>query len=428
MSIKISGNTVHIANYTVDDPAVVAAFAAAEEAGRDLEEFLGVLLSIGAQAATLSSNTAGAEKIEASLAQTKEAIQNITETVEKSVDAKIAAVTADDGQLAKNIDGALGAFRANLEKLIAGEDAPVRKEILKSLEESQTKIRDDFARQVTAQRDQIAKLLDPAEPTSPLRGIVASIDGVAAQIKEVRESQLEVSVREAALEPGVSGGNDYEDDVFLRLQQIAGFAGDDCQATGKVVGRIPRSKKGDAVVDLKRGASVYSRLVMEAKNQAMTIAEWEAEVKGSMENRAAAGFIGLCKHLSDMPNGNRLLVLAPNVIVLAYNPEEDSGELLVMVYQLVKMICMSHTGQLDEISIADVNANVDIALKAIDKFDSLSRNVSAIKNSADKILAEANEIRARVGDSLTAIQTAILRGSEPPVLESAVAAMEIEES
>ena len=426
MTIELSGNSVLVTDYTIDDPAVVAAFSAAQEAGRDLGDFLGVLLSIGAQAATLSSNTAGAEKIEASLAQTKEAIQNITQTVEKSVDAKIAAVTADDGQLAKNIDGALGAFRVNLEKLIAGEDAPVRKEILKSLEDSQAKIRDDFARQVNAQRDQIAKLLDPAEPTSPLRGIVASIDGVAAQIKEVRDSQLEVSVRETALEGGTFGGLAYEEVAVARVQQVAAIAGDDCQPTGDIRGIIPRSKMGDAVVDLKRGATVYARMVVEAKNKALTKAEWEKEAEGAKRNRAATGFIGLCKHQHDMPNGHRIMVLAPDMIVLAFDPETESGELMVMVYQLVKMITMSSAGHLDEINIADVNANADNAVKAIERFDALLKNVSAIRNSAKKIEEDADFIRSQVTASLSSIQAAIQRGSEPPVLESAVS-LEIEE-
>jgi hypothetical protein len=419
MSVTVSTKEVRIENFVITDVAVVAAFTAAQESGKDPETFLTALLEIGAQVASLGSNSAGAEKIEASIAQAKTTIQHLAEQVQKTVKEQIASVTAEDGDLAKNIDGSLETLRSELETLVAGEDAPVRVAIMKSLEESQGKIRADITTQNKVQRDQIAQLLDPADPTSPLRDLVARIDGVAKAVADMHDEQKAIAIREDALEGGVFGGLSYEAVVVQAVQRIAALAGDDCEPTGHLTGRVPRSKKGDGIVDLKKGAAVFARMVLEAKNQALTKADWEAEAKGSCENRAATGFIGLCKHLTDMPNGNRLLFLAPNSVVLAFDPEVDSVDMLVMVYQLVKMVSMSHTGQLDEISIADVNAGVDEALKGLDKFDSLTRNANAIKNSADKILSEANGIRAVVHEQLSRIQAAIAKGSEPEALEAA---------
>lgn len=427
MSVEIKGSKLEV-DVVVEDPAILAAFKAASETGRNLEDYHSVLLSIGAQAATLSSNTAGAEKIEASLAHAKTAIEAVGESVEKTVDARIRAVTAEDGELAKNIDGALRDFRGNLENLIAGEDAPVRQAIMKSLKESQDKIREDMSRQVKDQREELVKLLNPTDPTSPLREIVTKIETVASAVSEVRLAQQQAEMEAAkisALETGTFGGLDYEAIAVNSVQQIASLAGDDCLPTGSRVGNIPRSKVGDAVVELKRGAAVFSRMVVECKNQAMSKSEWEKECDLARRNRAAVGFIGLCKHQSHMPNGHRFMVLAPDKIVVAFNPEEEAPDLLVMVYQLVKMVSMSHAGELDEISIADVNANIDEALRSMEKFESLNRNAKTIENAAVKIQAEAKEIRDGVKANLQSIQAAILRGTEPPALESAVA-LEIE--
>jgi hypothetical protein len=78
---------------------------------------------------------------------------------------------------------------------------------------------------------------------------------------------------------------------------------------------------GDGVVDLKVGGKVYGRIVVEAKNSKLTKKDWESEAKGSKENRGATGFIGFCKHMQDMPNNSKIMILDPQTIVIQFNPE-----------------------------------------------------------------------------------------------------------
>jgi hypothetical protein len=59
--------------------------------------------------------------------------------------------------------------------------------------------------------------------------------------------------------------------------------------------------------------------------------------------------------------------------------------------------------------------HLDQLLKALDKFDTITKNAAAIKNSADSIVKEDNSIRASIGSSLGSAQAAISRGLEPGV-------------
>jgi hypothetical protein len=69
----------------------------------------------------------------------------------------------------------------------------------------------------------------------------------------------------------------------------------------------------------------------------------------------------------------------------------------------------------------EVNRALDDALKALDKFDSITKSAAAVKNSADSIIKEANSIRTSIGSNLGIAQSAISRGLEPEALESATA-------
>ena len=170
---------------------------------------------------------------------------------------------------------------------------------------------------------------------------------------------------------------------------------------------------GDATVNLKVGTSVYARLVMEAKNKRLTMKDWESERDGSLENRAATGFIGLCKHLEDMPTGSRLFIMNPKAMVLAFDPACDDRELLFMVYHLVRIATLNDSGTLDDISAGEVNHYLAETVKALTSFDTITRSASSIKNTAEKIFNEAKELQGTINANLIAAQSALMPHIEP---------------
>jgi hypothetical protein len=407
MSLEITPTSVFISQHTITDIAVITEFNAAVESGKSPDEFLNSLLSLGAQVVALGSNTASAEKIDASVDQAKSAIKEVAENFEGTIQKQVATFAAEDGVLVKGFNQVMDQFRDEIEEMTAGEDSPLRSAMLKSLDDAKDKIHLDIKNQVSSQKKEIAELLDPSNPTSPLRSLSTKLDLLGNAVEKVQlEVAKEVAVAEI-VEAGVTGGLDYEDEAVAIVQRIAAMAGDDCEPTGHLTGRVARSKKGDGVIDLKVGPTVADRIVLEAKNSQLSKLDWERECEGSKDNRAANGFIGLCKHLDDMPNGSRIMILDSQSIVLAFDPNEDDAQLLYLVYQLVKMNTLSSSGRLDEVNIVEVRKSLDDALKALEKFDNLTKSASAIENSAASIKKDALSIRSIITDRLSAAQAAM---------------------
>jgi len=156
---------------------------------------------------------------------------------------------------------------------------------------------------------------------------------------------------------------------------------------------------------------------LEAKNSPLTKKNWEDEMIGSKENRAATGFIGLCKHLEHMPNGSRLLILDSQSIVIAHDPEKDDPQLLALVYQLVKMNSLANSGSLDDLDVAEVNQNIEEAVTMLGQFDALQRTAASIENAGKKLKADLKEIRAYVLERLSNIKESISESLEPQQIE-----------
>ena len=425
--IKISDGTITFVDVVIKDAVIAAEFTSAIEAGVDPVEFAYSLLDIGARTASLRSNTAGAEKIEASINQAKTSISDTAKTLEEAVKKQVKDLAADDGVLIKGIQSIIDTYQEEVEELASGEDSELRKAMLKLLKDAKEEISKDVKNTVDSQRKAIGELLDPANATSPLRSLAEKMQGVVDSIEEIkRESATEVAVAEA-LETGITGGLDYESVAVNATQQVASLAGDDCEHTGGFTGRVPRSKMGDGVVDLKVGGKVYGRIVVEAKNSKLTKKEWEAEVKGSKENRGASGFIGFCKHPNDMPNNSKILILDPQTIVIQFNPEFEDLTFLALVYQIVKMNTLNNAGKLDGLDIAEVNINLQEAIRELGDFDELKKTASSIENGAIKVKKQADSIRKGVQDRINKVQQAIAKEFESQALESGMDPFAIEE-
>jgi hypothetical protein len=422
VSIKVEETQVIIHDHVITDVNVVAEFKALIESGKTTPETLNQLLALGAQVVALGTSAASADKIEASVGQARTAIHDAAKGLEDSIAKQVTSFVADDGKLIIGISSIMDDFREQLESLTSDEDSPIRLAVIKSLTETRERIESDIAKQTERQRKDLATLLDPKDPTSPLRSISDRIDQLAIAVGKVREAQTQEIAVATALETGVFGGLAYEDAAFQMIQRIAAAAGDECEQTGALPGRIPRNKKGDATIDVKVGPSVHARMVMEAKNKKLTRANWEEERDGSKENRAATGFVGLCKHFEDMPTGSRIVILDPTSIVLAFDPEVDDLQQLFLVYHIVRLNCLSGTGQVDDLNIAEVNQNLEEAVRTLSGFDSIKKHATSIRNAANKITSEADDMTESIRQNLDAARKAILRGLEKDSLEAVLVA------
>jgi len=417
--VRVSNSSVTVTSHVITDLDVVLAFKAAEEQKRDLSGFFDLIVRIGALATSVTSANMSAEKIEASVLQASDSIRGVSEQLERSIEKRMIDFSSADGDLVKGFASIIEDMKSDLEALADGEEAPFKNAVVKVLQDADQKIQASVAKEMSKQKEDIATLLDIASPTSPLRALAMQIEGIGTAIAKVQEDVTKENAIANVLEAGVVGGLDYEEEVILWVQRIASANGDDCEPTGKITGNVSKSKMGDGVVDLKVGGNTRARIVLEAKKRHLSKLEWEKERDGGKANRAATSFIGLCKYLEDMPNGNRVLILDPNSIVVAFNPEIDDPELLVLVYRMVKLNALSGSGSIDEVNVVDVNTSLEEAVKALAKFSTITKEASAIRTSAEKIAGQANEIKNLISDRLASAQSAMHLNVSIPTIAGA---------
>jgi hypothetical protein len=127
-----------------------------------------------------------------------------------------------------------------------------------------------------------------------------------------------------------------------------------------------------------------------------------------------------------MPNKSRMLVLDSQGIVLAYDPAKDDAQILHLIYQVVKFNTLRASGSLDDVDLAEINRELEEAMQALNKFDSLNKAVKAIENSAASIRKDATDIKRAITGNISAVRLAISNTIEPYALEGGSAPLELE--
>ena len=127
-----------------------------------------------------------------------------------------------------------------------------------------------------------------------------------------------------------------------------------------------------------------------------------------------------------MPNKSRMLVLDSQGIVLAYDPAKDDPQILHLIYQVVKFNTLRASGSLDDVDLAEVNRELEEAMQALNKFDSLNKSVKAIENSAASIRKDAGDIKRAITGNISAVRLAISKNIEPYELEGGSQPLELE--
>jgi hypothetical protein len=81
---------------------------------------------------------------------------------------------------------------------------------------------------------------------------------------------------------------------------------------------------------------------------------------------------------------------------------------------------------LDDVDLAEVNRELEEAMQALNRFDSLNKSVKAIENSADSIRKDATEIKRAITGNISAVRLAISKNIEPYELEGSSQPLELE--
>lgn len=222
-------------------------------------------------------------------------------------------------------------------------------------------------------RSKLAQLLDPTRLGSPLHQFRQEVAQGFAGISE-RLAALEAAQRARADERSRSAakGGDFEDLLEGMLGELARGAGDLLDRTSAETGAVLGSRKGDFVLTLDprvtRGADV--RVVLEAKDRAMSQRAIREELREARENRGAAIAVAVWT-TAHAPSGVAPFTLVGEDVHVVVDPEAPEPAFLEAAVRLARLLALA--------TLAEREVEVDAA--------AIGRALAGIREQLDAIRA-----------------------------------------
>jgi hypothetical protein len=329
----------------------------------------------------------------------------------ETVDATLRATFADgEGKLPRMLEEFLG-DGGRLRRLTADLFDPNRRD------SAIGQLQDLLGRYFDGDGSRFAQLLDPTREASPLYQFRNEVTGEFRSIGE-RIAALEAASKARADERarGTAKGVEFEDAVEAALGELAHGVGDVLERTGTEAGDALRSKKGDFVltIDPTRTGGRELRVVVEAKDRAMSRRAMAEELTAARANRGAA--VALVVFTPEhAPTGVSPFALVGSDVYAVHDPESDGGVGLEAAYRVARVMALltlrESTGQVDVAGIGEALQDVQFAVENVRK---MKARLSGIGSAAQEIATLLDELRERVLASVRDIDD-LVRAVDPPV-------------
>jgi hypothetical protein len=378
----------------------------------DLTNFITEAMRIGAHALSVTGQAQEAQAFAAAASGAKTAITE--------------ADTRNRRELTTAVKTAHQDLNTELRRIFTGDSPELVERLQPVLDKFGTdldaKVRDGLAGLMA----NAAKQFDPADPASPMARHAADLTARQREFAERLDKQhaeltdqLEkmstaLRVREATSTLAKATplkGTSYADAVHQVLTSIAAGLGEDYADTSAATGLLPRCKKGDGVMSLNDGAA---RVVIEMTDSAR--AGWADYFAEAERNRDAVASLGLVR-TTEQNSGQILRVLGSQRLVLAFDPDYDTTDLLRTTLMLLKTTAIATVGRKGVPQTATAEEKITEALTRLMKIDKVKKASVAIQRSATTIETECtalNEaVRRLLDEALVALAGANAAGPEP---------------
>ncbi|EHR53470.1 hypothetical protein SacmaDRAFT_5325 [Saccharomonospora marina XMU15] len=413
-------------------------------ASADLTNFVTEAVRIGAHALSVTGQAQEAQALERllkdvgdktahSTAQAAELTARAAKEASEAVmaaarDAKT-AITDTDAQSRKELTTAVMTAKQDLNtelrRIFAGESP----ELVERLQPVLDKFSTDLDAKVSAGTAELlakaARQFDPSDPTSPMAKHAAELTAHQDQLTQqlakqhaeltskIEEVTTVLRVHEATTalaEVTPIKGESYASSAHTVLTGIAAGLGDDYTDTSATTGRLPRCKKGDGVLSLNDGAA---RVVIEMTDSSRT--GWTDYFAEAERNRDAVASLGLVRTI-DQNGGQTLRVIGAQRLVLAFDPDNDSPDLLRTVIMLLRTTAIATASRKGVHQVATAEEKIAEALNHLVKIDSVKKLSATIQKSATKIDSECaalnSAVRRLLDEALVALAGAHATGPE----------------
>jgi hypothetical protein len=257
------------------------------------------------------------------------------------------AAKALDEMLRMNFADGDGRLPRTLEKFL-GDRGALRSFVNELFDESKRdsaigRMRELLGKYFDGDASRLALLLDPTRLGSPLHQFRAEVSDGFTKLND-RLTAIEAAAAARATERSKSAakGADFESLLSSMLGEIVRGSGDVLDRTGDEAGGVARSKKGDFVLtvspDQTRGAEV--RVVIEAKDRAMSGAAMRDELRAAKTNRGAN--VGLVVFTpSHAPSGIAPFDVRAGDVYCVVDPEAPEPANLEGAVRLARLLALA---------------------------------------------------------------------------------------
>lgn len=386
--IRVDGERIVIERFTLRDPALAAVLAARDPSDRAavVERALKVgLLAIQDVAASMDVD------------MVRDEFEKLARTNEQ---ANAKAVEMLDQVLRSNFADGDGRLPRTLEKFL-GDRGQLRSFVNELFDETKRdsaigRMRTLLGSYFDGDASKLALLLDPTRQHSPMHQFRAEVTASFEKLHErLAAIEAAAAARGAERARSAAKGADFEETLGSMLGELTRGVGDLLDRTGSEAGDVLRSKKGDFVitVDPERTGGADVRIVVEAKDRAMSGRSIREELREAKTNRCAA--VGLVVFSpAHAPAGIAPFDVRAGDVYCVVDPSAPDPATLLGALRLARLLAIA--------SLRDVAAEVDAeAIRAalagvraeLDALKGIKATLTSISTSATGLQATLDRLR-----------------------------------
>jgi hypothetical protein len=403
--VRVDSERIVIERLTIRDPALAAIVA--DRQPEDRPAFVERALRIGLTALQDATLTVDVDLVR----------DEFEKLLRSSELANAKAAEALDQVLRSNFADGDGRLPRTLEKFL-GDRGALRTFVGELFDETKRdsaigRMRTLLGTYFDGDASKLALLLDPTRQNSPMHQFRAEVASGFEKLNErLTAIEAAATARGAERAKSAAKGGDFEDTLEAMLADIARGAGDLVDRTGGEAGEVLRSKKGDFVVtvDPARTGGAEVRVVVEAKDRAMSVRSIREELREAKQNRAAA--VGLVVFSpAHAPAGIAPFDVRAGDVYCVIDPAAPDVAMLEAALRLARLLAIA--------SLRDVEAEVDVeAIRAaiagvraeLDVLKGIKSTLTSIASSTATVQAALDRLRdaivARVNEAEVEIRVA----------------------
>jgi hypothetical protein len=390
-AIRVHRDRITVEHLEITDPTLAATLR--ERAAEDLPALVERALRIGLLAIADAGVSVNVDVVrsefEKLLDRTAQANERATAALEDTLRANFAD---GDGRLPRTLErflGDRGALRAFVNELF---DESKRDSAIGRISALLGSYFDGDA-------SKLARLLDPTRLGSPMHQFRQEIADGFTHVAE-RLAALESASRARADERsrGTAKGADFEDRLEAVLGEIARGAGDLLERTTTIAGAVAGSKKGDFVLTIDprvtRGTDL--RIVVEAKDRAMSVRAIRDELCDARLNRDAAGAV-LVLTAAAAPSSMAPFTMLADDVICVVDPDADDASSLEAAIRLARLLALrtlvERAVEVDGEAIAN---SLTAIREELDAIRSMKTQLTSVRNLAQQVNESLEGLRVRI--------------------------------